>query len=120
MITPTDHEPAQEVKHIWYDVCNCESCLEEAKNVDDDEDLPKKRKSLQQKLKRRYEKGDPTVRILGEPLGKFDYYSENVVAQNKVLVKILSQQSMIINTQENFSSTVRSLESIISELRFKV
>nr|GFB95462.1 putative zinc finger, CCHC-type [Tanacetum cinerariifolium] len=40
----------------------------------DDEDLPRKRKSLQQKLKRRYEKGDPTVGLLAEPSGKFDYY----------------------------------------------
>nr|GFA17260.1 putative zinc finger, CCHC-type [Tanacetum cinerariifolium] len=38
MITLTDQEPAQEVKHIWY------------------------------------EKGDPTVGLLGEPSGKFDYY----------------------------------------------
>ncbi|GKB76449.1 hypothetical protein Tco_0943344 [Tanacetum coccineum] len=73
MITPTDQEPAQEVKHIWWDVCNCESCLDEAAKIDDDdEDLPKKRKSSQQKLKRRYEKGDPTVGLLGEPSGKFD------------------------------------------------
>ncbi|GJX60433.1 putative reverse transcriptase domain, viral movement protein [Tanacetum coccineum] len=72
MITPTDQEPAQEVKHIWWDVCNCESCLDEAAKIDDDdEDLPKKRKSSQQKLKRRYEKGDPTVGLLGEPSGKF-------------------------------------------------
>nr|GFB36148.1 zinc finger, CCHC-type, viral movement protein [Tanacetum cinerariifolium] len=61
MITPTDQEPAQEIRHIWWDVCNCESCLDEAAKIDDDEDLPKKRKSSQQKLKRRYEKGDPTV-----------------------------------------------------------
>nr|GEV83155.1 hypothetical protein [Tanacetum cinerariifolium] len=47
MITPTDLEPAQEVKHIW------------------------KRKSSQQKLQRRYEKGDPIVR---QPSGKFNYY----------------------------------------------
>nr|GFB87108.1 putative reverse transcriptase domain, viral movement protein [Tanacetum cinerariifolium] len=39
-----------------------------------DEDLPRKQKSLQQKLKRRYEKGDLTVGLLGEPSGKFDYY----------------------------------------------
>ncbi|GKE26094.1 hypothetical protein Tco_1441478, partial [Tanacetum coccineum] len=74
MITPTDKEPAQEIKHIWWDVCNCESCIDEAAKIDDDEDLPKKQKSSQQKLKRRYEKGDPTVGLLGEPLGKFDYY----------------------------------------------
>ncbi|GJZ73617.1 hypothetical protein Tco_0637763 [Tanacetum coccineum] len=29
MITPTDHELTQEVKHIWWDVCNCESFLKE-------------------------------------------------------------------------------------------
>ncbi|GKB73509.1 hypothetical protein Tco_0934921 [Tanacetum coccineum] len=52
MITPTDQEPAQEVKHIWWDVYNCESCLDEAAKIDDDEDLPKKQKSSQQKLKR--------------------------------------------------------------------
>ncbi|GJR07944.1 hypothetical protein Tco_0790596 [Tanacetum coccineum] len=49
-------------------------CLHEAAKIDDDEDLPKKQKSSQQKLKRRYEKGDPTVGLLGEPSGKFDYY----------------------------------------------
>ncbi|GKA69217.1 putative zinc finger, CCHC-type containing protein, partial [Tanacetum coccineum] len=50
-------------------------CLDEAAKIDDDcKDLPKKRKSSQQKLKRRYEKGDPTVGLLGEPSGKFDYY----------------------------------------------
>nr|GEU30014.1 putative zinc finger, CCHC-type [Tanacetum cinerariifolium] len=74
MIALIDQEPAQEVKHIWYDVCNCESCLDEAAKVDDDEDLSKKRKSSQQKLKRMYEKGDPIVGLLGEPLRKFDYY----------------------------------------------
>ncbi|GKB94926.1 hypothetical protein Tco_0981063 [Tanacetum coccineum] len=38
MITPTDQEPAQEVKHIWWDVCNCESCLDEAAKIDDDDE----------------------------------------------------------------------------------
>nr|GEY65969.1 putative zinc finger, CCHC-type [Tanacetum cinerariifolium] len=76
IITPTDQEPAQEVKHIWWDVCNCESCLDEAAKIDDDddEDLLRKRKSSKQKLKRMYGKGDPTVGLLGEPSGKFDYY----------------------------------------------
>ncbi|GKB51374.1 putative zinc finger, CCHC-type containing protein [Tanacetum coccineum] len=51
MITPTDQEPAQEVKHIWWDVCNCESFLDEAAKIDDDEDLPKMRKSSQKNSK---------------------------------------------------------------------
>ncbi|GJZ43205.1 hypothetical protein Tco_0590460 [Tanacetum coccineum] len=74
MIKPTDQEPAQEVKHIWWDLCNCESWLDEAAKIDDNEDLPKKRKSSQQKLKRRYEKGDPIVGLLRESLRKFDNY----------------------------------------------
>ncbi|GKF25388.1 hypothetical protein Tco_0081282, partial [Tanacetum coccineum] len=45
MITPTDQEPTQDVKHIWWDVCNCETCLDDAAKINDDEDLPKKRKS---------------------------------------------------------------------------
>ncbi|GJU35461.1 retrovirus-related pol polyprotein from transposon TNT 1-94 [Tanacetum coccineum] len=50
-------------------------CLDEAAKIDDDdEDLPKKRKCSQQKLKRRYEKCDPTVGLLGEPSKFFDYY----------------------------------------------
>ncbi|GKB58812.1 hypothetical protein Tco_0914998 [Tanacetum coccineum] len=49
-----------------------------------------------------------------------NWQSENAVAQNKVLVKILPQQGMIINSQEYLSSRVRSLESIINELRFKI
>ncbi|GKB71794.1 hypothetical protein Tco_0933206 [Tanacetum coccineum] len=73
MITLT--ERVQEIKHIWYDICYCESCLEEAYKVDDDEDFPKKWESSQQKLKKRYEKGDSTVGLLGEPSRKFDYYS---------------------------------------------
>nr|GFD40508.1 putative zinc finger, CCHC-type [Tanacetum cinerariifolium] len=75
MIPPTDQEPAQEIKHIWRYVCNCEGCLDNAAKIDDDdEDLPKKCKSSQQKLKRRYEKGDPTVGFVREPSRKFDYY----------------------------------------------
>ena len=34
----------------------------------------RKKKSSQQKLKERYEAGDPEVDLLGEPSGKFDYY----------------------------------------------
>nr|GFA73144.1 putative zinc finger, CCHC-type [Tanacetum cinerariifolium] len=53
---------------------NATPTYEVTKIDDDDEDLPRKRKSSQKKLKRRYEKGDPTVGLLGEPSGKFDYY----------------------------------------------
>ncbi|GKA23676.1 reverse transcriptase domain-containing protein [Tanacetum coccineum] len=100
MITPIDQEPAQEIKHIWWEVCNCESYLDEAAKIDDDdEDPPKKR--------------NPTEATL-------NWQSENAIAQNKFLVKILSQQGMITNSQEYLSSRVRSLESIINELRFKI
>nr|GEY78472.1 putative zinc finger, CCHC-type [Tanacetum cinerariifolium] len=70
MITPTDQEPAQKIKHIWWDVCNCEGCLDEAVKIDDDdEDLPKKRKSSQRKLKRRLKKAQEKDKI-GSKLDK--------------------------------------------------
>ena len=38
--------------------------------------IPRERKkSSQQKLKERYEAGDPEVDLLGEPSRKFDYYA---------------------------------------------
>nr|GFB15703.1 putative zinc finger, CCHC-type [Tanacetum cinerariifolium] len=206
MIIPTDQEPAQEIKHIWWDVCIYEGCLDEAAKIDDDdEDLPKKRKSSQRKLKRRkplsphkppsppphklspynqkalsilhqdsptkdkeltlspvfpinkdpscsysqeyeqeflaltafehldirtkhdWKKKNPTTigptghaNTISPAEATLNWQSENAVAQNKVLVKILSQQSMITNSQEYLSSRVRSLESIINELRFKI
>ena len=33
-----------------------------------------RKKTSQQKLKERYEAGDPEVDLLGEPSGRFDYY----------------------------------------------
>ncbi|KAI3808004.1 hypothetical protein L1987_23944 [Smallanthus sonchifolius] len=61
-------------EHFPYDVCNCKSCLEEADKVEYDEDVPKKKKESQKSLKKRHEAGDPSVGLLGEPSGKFDYY----------------------------------------------
>ncbi|GKC75031.1 putative zinc finger, CCHC-type containing protein [Tanacetum coccineum] len=79
MITPIDQEPAQEIKHIWWEVCNCESYLDEAAKIDDDdEDPPKKR--------------NPTEATL-------NWQSENAIAQNKFLVKILSQQGVSFDPQ---------------------
>ncbi|KAI3795687.1 hypothetical protein L1987_38344 [Smallanthus sonchifolius] len=57
-----------------YDVCNYRSCLEEADRVEYDEDIPKKKKGSQRSPKTRYEVGDPSIGLLGEPSGKFDYY----------------------------------------------
>ncbi|KAI3813875.1 hypothetical protein L1987_18610 [Smallanthus sonchifolius] len=42
--------------------------------VEYDEGVPKKKKGFQKSLKKRYEAGDPSVGLLGEPSGKFDYY----------------------------------------------
>ncbi|KAK4599154.1 hypothetical protein RGQ29_009283 [Quercus rubra] len=57
--------------HIWWNVCDCVDCQKEGF----EEDYSKrKKKSSQQKLKERYEAGDPEVDILGEPSGRFDYY----------------------------------------------
>ncbi|GJS98904.1 hypothetical protein Tco_0820074 [Tanacetum coccineum] len=200
MITQTDQESAQEVKKIWWNVCNCESCLDEATKIDNDEDLPKKRNPCNKNSKEGMKKTPPSphkspptsppppklspynqkaLSILHQdslvfPITKdpscsysqeyeqefpaltafehldsrtkhdwkiknpttigptrhantispaeatLNWQSENAVAQNKVLVKILSQQGMITNSQEYLSSRVRSLESIINELRFKI
>ncbi|KAK4583122.1 hypothetical protein RGQ29_026064 [Quercus rubra] len=72
-----DGKPCYEGKspsgHIWWDVCDCVDCQKEESF---EEDWPKrKKKSSQQKLKERYEAGDPEVDLLGEPSGKFDYYN---------------------------------------------
>ena len=70
-----DGKPCYEGKspsgHIWWDVCDCVDCQKESL----EEDRPKrKKKTSQQKLKERYEAGDPEVDLLGEPSGRFDYY----------------------------------------------
>ncbi|KAJ9550757.1 hypothetical protein OSB04_014802 [Centaurea solstitialis] len=196
-------------KHFQYDICDCHDCLEEAYKIEYEEDIPKKKRS-QQKLKERYESGDSTIGLLGEPSGKFDYYvrygdapvptskasfdlppdllknqpqgechvitpspstqeyedefpplssfeitqqrtkhdwkiktpttigptgqptqigpakctlnwqSENAVAQNKVLKRILTQQSKSMKTQETLVSKVQTLEVIIDEIRVRM
>jgi len=56
--------------HVFWDICNCESCC----NEDLEPDSPKqKQKSSGQKLKVRYNQGDHTIDTLGQPSGKFDY-----------------------------------------------
>ncbi|KAJ9544618.1 hypothetical protein OSB04_024325 [Centaurea solstitialis] len=60
--------PAKGTEHCQYDICDCHDCLEEAYKIKYGEDIPKKKRS-QQKLKERYESGDPTIRLLGEPSG---------------------------------------------------
>ncbi|KAL3614490.1 hypothetical protein CASFOL_041576 [Castilleja foliolosa] len=66
---------ADETGHKFFDICDCETC---SMNTSDEDDTPKRRrkkKSSQQKLKERYEAGDPEVDLLGEPQGKgFEYY----------------------------------------------
>ena len=60
--------------HIWWDVCNCVDCQKESL----EEDRPKrKKKTSQQKLKERFEAGDPEVDLLGEPSGRFDWRYNN-------------------------------------------
>ena len=61
------------IGHKWYDLvaCTCDDCL----NWDED-DRPRniKKKSSQQLLQEQRKNGESTINILGEPLGKFDYY----------------------------------------------
>nr|GEW78745.1 hypothetical protein [Tanacetum cinerariifolium] len=98
MITPIDQEPAQEVKHIRWDVFNCESFLDEAAKIDDDddEDLLRKRN----RTKHDWKIKNPTTigptgyaNTISPAEATLNWQSENAVAQNKVLGKILSQQN---------------------------
>ena len=66
------YEGKSPTSHIWWDVCNCVDCQEE--EIFEANPPRRKIKSSQQKLKERYEAGDPEVDLLGEPFGKFDYY----------------------------------------------
>ncbi|KAM7505351.1 hypothetical protein LguiB_004255 [Lonicera macranthoides] len=69
-------------KHIPFDVCYCDACEETAyeANLDPCElRLYRKKKAgkalnSQELLEERYKAGDPTVDLLGEPSGKFNYY----------------------------------------------
>ena len=71
-----DGKPCYEGKspsgHIWWDVCNCADCQED--DAFEEDHSKRKIKSSQQKLKERYDAGDPEVDLLGEPSRKFDYY----------------------------------------------
>ncbi|KAK1413226.1 hypothetical protein QVD17_34997 [Tagetes erecta] len=73
MMQPVE-APAQ-TPHNPFDVCDCQDCLDEAYKLEyEEEDNQRKKKGSQFTLKQRYEAGDPTVGLLGEPSGKFDYY----------------------------------------------
>ncbi|KAF4402876.1 hypothetical protein G4B88_010328 [Cannabis sativa] len=51
--------------HKYWDVCNCKSCLKD--------DEPSPRPTPGKRLKKKLEKGDKTIGLLGQPSGKFDY-----------------------------------------------
>lgn len=78
------YKAKDETGHIWYDICNCEACEEHAyeDQLDTVELCSYRRKNKlhegkplmsQEKLQERYENGDRTVDLLGEPSGKFDF-----------------------------------------------
>ncbi|GJX30291.1 hypothetical protein Tco_0238370 [Tanacetum coccineum] len=62
---------APQEEHISYDVCFCESCLNEARILEE-EPLNKVRRS--NKPKRSKQKSSEKWSTLGEPSGKWDYY----------------------------------------------
>ncbi|KAM7480902.1 hypothetical protein LguiB_005485 [Lonicera macranthoides] len=76
------YQGKDETGHIWYDTCYCDACEELAyENALDPKELKKYRKkkagkplTSQEILQERYEAGDTTVDLLGEPSGKFEYY----------------------------------------------
>ncbi|KAL5975650.1 hypothetical protein ACLOJK_019976 [Asimina triloba] len=58
--------------HKWYDNdCQCQGCLDD---IYEEEKPRKARRNINKELQQRYEAGDPSVGLLGEPSGKFDYY----------------------------------------------
>ncbi|KAL8209146.1 hypothetical protein R6Q57_008558 [Mikania cordata] len=132
MIQPL--EDPRPIQHCSYDVYNYDECLEEAYKVEYDEDLPKKKKGSQNKLKKIFENGDPNVGLLGEPSEKFDYYvfsttaaeatlnwqSENAVAQNQVLKAILIQQKNLSKNPEAIAGRLHTVENIINDVRSKI
>ncbi|KAL8242059.1 hypothetical protein R6Q59_012361 [Mikania micrantha] len=99
MIQPI--EDPRPIQHCSYDVCNCDECLEEAYKVEYDEDLPKRKKGSQNKLKKIFENGDPN--------------SENVVSQNQALKAILIQQRNLSKNQEALAGRVHTVENIIND-----
>ncbi|KAL8246190.1 hypothetical protein R6Q59_007406 [Mikania micrantha] len=99
MIQPL--EDPRSIQHCSYDVCNCDECLEEAYKVEYDEDLPKKKKGSQNKLKKRFENGDPNVGLLGEPCGKFEYYVLYGTPTKKSIPTSVSPQDITPKQPEN-------------------
>ncbi|KAL5980192.1 hypothetical protein ACLOJK_036659 [Asimina triloba] len=58
--------------HKWYDIdYECQGCLD---SIFEDEQPKKARRNINKELQHRYEEGDPTVGLLGEHSGRFDYY----------------------------------------------
>ncbi|GJS27310.1 hypothetical protein Tco_0487930 [Tanacetum coccineum] len=122
------------------------NCVDEAAKIDDDEDLPKNQKSSQQKLKRRYEKEfsalaafehldsrtkhywkikNPTTigptghaNTISPTEATLNWQSENAVAQNKVLVKILLQEQRRLKPstkkEPTFSQESQSIIDVVS------
>ncbi|KAM7489723.1 hypothetical protein LguiB_027207 [Lonicera macranthoides] len=76
------YQAKDEKGHIWYDVCYCDACEELAYEAElNPKELRKYRKqkagkalNSQELLEQRYQAGDTTVGLLGEPSGKFYYY----------------------------------------------
>ncbi|KAL6956252.1 hypothetical protein U1Q18_041293 [Sarracenia purpurea var. burkii] len=79
--------------HIWWDVCDCDDCFRSQQEAEygielerecepkPREKCPEKKQRSQSKkkqytyreMKELYDKGDPSVGLLGEPTGKFDF-----------------------------------------------
>ncbi|KAL4582307.1 hypothetical protein LXL04_006854 [Taraxacum kok-saghyz] len=62
--------------------------------------------------------GSPTS--ISHAEATLNWQSENVVAQNRVLSQILSQQSLISKSHETIFSKVKTLEDLITEIRLKL
>ncbi|KAK1382554.1 hypothetical protein POM88_020289 [Heracleum sosnowskyi] len=135
-------KPSYEFKdedgHIYWGICNCNACLDAQWEDDEEDDYRSrkgKKKSMQQKLKERYEKGDPEsphVWKIKSPTTKnpdgsskqitpaeatLNWQSENAVAQNRALNPIMVNQQTMAKKLDNGLSTI---SSITSQLQNKI
>ncbi|KAL8217896.1 hypothetical protein R6Q57_021269, partial [Mikania cordata] len=85
------------------------ACIEEAYKVEYDEDLPKKKKQSQSKLKKSTAAEDT-----------LNWQSENAVAQNQALKAILIRKKHVYKNQEALAGKVPTIESIINDVRKKI
>ncbi|KAL4568290.1 hypothetical protein LXL04_023899 [Taraxacum kok-saghyz] len=112
MIQPTKPNLQNSRNHCWFDVCNCSDCLDDAFYKKYDETFPIK----QHKLEELYNVG-----LLGDRLGKFDYYvrykdsppEPERYLQHKTLSPYLQHALSIIHKEQESSPNLSTLSCYV-------